>query len=442
MLPSLRPVFFTTLLALTALALVATRTTAPAQGPQDIGLIKPKFTYLKSVIAIPTMTQAPAGAEVITQVIRRDLELTGVFQLTKDARAVNQQRLKDVQAGSIDFAAWNSGKVQFLLVTEVVSAGGGRVKMLVQLYDAPSGQAIINRHIEGPDNDLRKMAHRISDEVVAMTQTFEGFAQTQLLFTNEQAQGVREVAIMDADGFNARPLTRDASLIQNPVWGSNGTEVYFTSYAGNLARIYGVQLSSGTRWAIAGYGGTNHSAAWSPAAGRLVMVLSKDGNSELYTSGRDGSGLTRVTQSSKTEGSPAWSPDGSRIAYVSDEGGKPQIYIASASGAGARKLPIPGPWADAPAWCPDGQRIAFVSRIGGRSEIYTINVDGSNIRRLTDNQRDNESPSWAPNGVHLAFASNRTGKWQIYLMLDDGSNQTALTDTGNNRQPDWGPAPQ
>lgn len=428
---------------LAAVALVAAvPAVAPAQ-PNPLGLIKPLFTYQKTVIAVPTMTQAPAGAEVITQVIRRDLELTGVFQMPKDARAINQLRLNDAQRGSIDFASWSSSGAEHLLVTEVLAVSGGRIKVLVQLFDIASGQAIINRNIEGPDADLRRLAHRISDEVVAMTKPFDGFAQTQILFTNEAQANVREVAVMDADGFNARTLTRDNSLINNPVWGNNGSEIYFSSYAGNLARIYGVQIASGTRWTIAGYGGTNSLPAWNQATGRVVMALAKDGNTEIYTSARDGSALTRVTKSPDPEGSPAWSPDGSQIAYVSNAAGKPQIYITSAQGGGARKLPIPGPWADAPDWSRDGKRIAFVSRIEGRSDIFIMNADGSGQpTRLTQGQGDNESPTWAPNSVHLTFASNRSGKWQVYLMLDDGSNQTALTSSGNNRQPDWGPAPR
>src|SRR5690606_15440216 len=290
----------------------------------------------------------------------------GFFKMPANEQMVNQLYAQDNRAGNLNFEAWRGIGAVHLLLARVVPDEGGRLAAEVMLHDVESGTAIMQRRISGPADKVRLLAHKISDEVVRFTKNVDGFAQTQILFTGEHTRGVREVGIMDADAFNLRPITRYGKTVASPVSGQHGTEAFYTSYHGHPASIYGHILATDQTWRVAAYGGTNHSAAWSEAAQRLVMVLSRDGNSEIYTSARDGSGLTRLTNTpSVTEGSPTWSPDGRRIAFVSNETGNAQIWVMNADGSGRRRLTSRGAWNDAPSWSPDGRRIAFVCREGG-----------------------------------------------------------------------------
>lgn len=411
-----------------------------------MGVVRPSATYQPTIIAVPSFGKddaAPVEHETMARIIRRDLELTGFFKMPPDQAAVNRLNLFDVKQNAVSFPEWQKMGAKHLLMANISSPSAGTLRAYVLLYDIESRRLIINRNIEGPIADVRGLAHKISDEVVRFTKACDGFAQTKFIYIGEQMPGIKEVWMMDSDGFNQRRITDYNSICTTPEWGANGTEIYYTSYHGNRANIYGHMLRSGQKWTIAAYGGTNHSPAWSPASQRIAMILSKDGGSEIYSTTRDGKDLRRLTQSKPNEASPVWSPDGRRIAFTSDEGGAVNIYVMNADGTGRRKLTSLGRWNDAPSWSPDGQRLAFVSRVEGKFDVFIINADGSkaSLRRLTMGQGDNESPSWAPNGRHIAFSSNRTGTWQIYLMLDDGTNQVALTNSGRNTQPSWGPAP-
>jgi len=420
---------------------------APAQNePQSLGTVRPQPQTVPTVIAVAPFGidgTAPVEFETMPRIIRRDLELTGFFTMAPDQRWVNAQNQLDVRNRTVNFDEWRAKGIKHYVMGSVSMPTPDTLNVLTFLYDIDTGSSIIRRNISGPAGDVRGLAHRISDEIVKMTKFCDGIAQTELLFVTEQVPGVKEIALMDADGFNIRQLTRYGTISSFPCWGANGTEIYYTSYKGNRANIYGQLLSSGKAWPIAAYGGTNHKPEWSAAAQRLVMVLSKDGNSEIYSAARDGQGLNRLTKTTFTEGSPAWSPDGRRVCYASNEAGGVHLFVANADGSGKKRLTTRGSWNDAPTWSPDGSRIAFVSRNSGVFDIFTLSADGdpSSYRRLTMNQGDNESPCWAPNGRHLAFASNRTGQWQVYMMLDDGTNQRPLTSGGRNSQPKWGPLP-
>jgi TolB protein len=332
-----------------------------------------------------------------------------------------------------------------------VYTANNRLMAEVLLYDIRTRQLVLRRTVDGPLGNPRFLAHRIADATMLQLKGIEGIFTTKIAYVSEQVPGVKEIAVMDADGFAPTQLTRLGRIATMPTWGSGAAEIYFTSYHGNRAIIYGMQLNldpssytitPGRQWTIAPYGGTNHSPAWSPAARRIAMVLSKDGNSEIYTVLRDGQDLRRVTRTPATEGSPVWSPDGRRIAFTSNEAGGVNLYMMNADGSGRTAITSGGGWNDAVAWSPDGTRLAFVRRQGGRNDIYTFDVlSGSptGLRRLTQNEGNNESPTWAPNSRHIAFTSDRSGTWQIYLMLDDGSSQRAITKSGRNKIPRWSP---
>lgn len=411
----------------------------------SLGTVTPNYSTEKSVIAVASFgTDNSVGLEfeTIPRVIRRDLEISGFFLPPSDQDRVRRINIKETKENKVYFDVWQEMGVDYYLMGNTSRKSADEIQVRIIFYDIESEQLLINRYVTGPSSNPRIVAHRIADEIVKTTQFVDGIAETKLLFLSEMVRGVREVALVDADGFNQRNITQFQNLCATPTWGANGTEVYYTSYIGNRAKIYGQMLSSGQTWEIASYGGTNHSPAWNQTRKELLVVLSKDGNSEIYATQRNGQNLRRLTRSKAVDGSPTWSPDGSKYAYVSNELGGAKIFVANADGSNKRQLVAKGGWNDAPSWSPDGERVAFVSEINGKNEIFVINAnaDPSTIQRLTQNQGNNESPSWAPNSRHIAFSSDRSGSWQIYIMLDDGSSQVQITTSGNNRQPDWSPA--
>lgn len=415
---------------------------AQGRDPQNLGVLKPQATYVKHTIYVAPFrveSNVAQTIETIPRIIRRDLEISGYFKPPADLPNAGSQNLTDGKRGAVDFDAWKKMGVEFYVMGRALNDGGVRVL----LYNIDSRSMIFSRVFTDAPNQERRLAHAISDEIVKYVTGAEGIASTKILYVTEQMPGTKEIAIMDADGFAPRQLTNHGSICTTPDWGARGTEFFYTSYHGNRGNLYGQQLSSGKAWTVAAYGGTNHSPAWSEAAGRLVLVLSKDGNSEIYTAGRDGSDLRRLTKTKATEGSPTWSPDGTKIAFTSNEEGGVHLFVMNADGSGKRRITQRGHWNDAVSWSPDGRRLCFVSRIGGVNDIFICDASGDNAsyKRLTQNQGQNESPQWAPDGRHILFSSNRAGGWQVYIMLDDGSNQIVLSAGGKNSQPSMGPIP-
>jgi Tol biopolymer transport system component len=165
---------------------------------------------------------------------------------------------------------------------------------------------------------------------------------------------------------------------------------------------------------------------------------------DIYVMNADGSGETRLTNSSAHEFSPVWSPDGEKIAF----GRNSSIYVIDSDGTGQTRLTDDASAYTGLAWSPDGEKIAFTrSDVGtGNEAIYVMNADGSGKTRLTNFPKNEYSPTWSPDGEKIAFTREKVSLkldaaiYDIYVMNADGTGRTRLTNTIESEEiPTWSP---
>jgi dipeptidyl aminopeptidase/acylaminoacyl peptidase len=161
-------------------------------------------------------------------------------------------------------------------------------------------------------------------------------------------------------------------------------------------------------------------AAFPGQNGRIAFVSERDGNREIYVMNADGSGQTRLTNTTADEWGPAFSPDGSRIAFESRRDGNGEIYVMEADGSGQTRLTYNAALDGEPAFSPDDRKIAF-SRGG---DIYVMNADGSGQTLVANNGYE---PEFSLDGSKIVFVSFRDGDAEIYVMNADGSGQMRRT---------------
>ena len=87
---------------------------------------------------------------------------------------------------------------------------------------------------------------------------------------------------MDADGEGLVRLTRDGPCALARTGRPDGKALLYTSFVQGFPDVYVAELSTGHRRRVSGFAGLNSGAAMSPDGKRVALVLSKDGNPELY----------------------------------------------------------------------------------------------------------------------------------------------------------------
>ena len=396
----------------------------------------------------PRADAAKSHSVLFTQVVRDDLQFSGILELVSPSFYPTQVPTIPSELRNL---TWTDAPVNANLVAfGNLSESTAEVAIQAWLYDVrnPSSQAVLGKIYRGAPTDaqVRKFAHQFADEIVSkLSGGLPGVASTQIAFVSSRT-GAKEIWVMDYDGANQHPLTSLRSISLTPRWSPDASRIAFTCFAKaygiTSAQICMYSLDTAKLVSFPRFRGTNITPAWSPDGTRIIFSSSMQGNPELYVTDVNGGRPKRLSIANGASMSPAWNPKtGQTIAFVSDRGGVPQLYLANSDGTNVTKLDLPDMgYVIDPAWAPNGQLLAFSwRRPSGNYDIYVMDAATRQIVELTRDAGRNERPSWAPDGRHIVFESTRGGARQIWVMLADGSQAHQLTNTGHNESPNWSP---
>ena len=308
-----------------------------------------------------------------------------------------------------------------------VAPSGGDLKASCQVVRLNDQSVLLSKNYSMQTSQARALAHRMADDIVEAVTGHKGIASMRIALVGNRT-GKKELYLCDGDGGSVRQLTGEGRIAICPNWGPDGNSIVYTSFMRNFPDVCRIDLNRNRREMLASYGGLNTGAAVSPDGKDLALILSIDGNPELYIKNIRSGKLTRLTNSPRAaEASPDWSPDGSQLVYASDQSGvgRPQLYIISREGGTPRRISSRGTENIAPDWGPNGL-IACASRVGGQYIIAVIQPSSGQTSYLTSDGADYEDPSWAPDGRHIVAARSVNHQSSIYLLDTVSDRPVAL----------------
>ncbi|MDX8395255.1 MAG: DPP IV N-terminal domain-containing protein, partial [Mariprofundaceae bacterium] len=274
-------------------------------------------------------------------------------------------------------------------------------------------------------NELRQLAHQMSDYIYKAMIGVSGHFQSQLLYVKKYGRKA-DLMYMDQDGFNLQVVGEKFTLLLSPDWSPNGRFVALNTYVGNRPRLETFDLATGKRKSFGRFKGLNSSPAYSPDGRYIAAALSHTGNVEIHIYDIKKGEWRQFTHHKGIDTTPTWSPDGKWIAFTSNRSGSPQIYRKPIKGGKARRISHKAKYNTSPAWSPKGDRIAMITLKKWNFALATMRTDGTELRYLATGKQI-ESPAWSPNGQMLLYSAETDGIRRIYRVPAWGGKAEAIT---------------
>jgi TolB protein len=383
-------------------------------------------------VAIPVLENEGALPRSVSDVVRDDLERSGLFNL------VNLGMVSLPEAVMPDLAAMRARGADAVLSGTVVPLADGRFDVRVRLFDTQKQVELGALAMRMAPTQNRATGHRIADFVYERLTGLPGYFSTRIAYVVKSGPRY-ELQVADADGMNPQTALASREPIISPAWAPDGQRLAYVSFEAKKPVVYVHDLPTGQRHVVANFRGSNSAPAWSPDGRQLAVVLSKDGPSQIYLINADGTGVRRLTTSAGIDTEPAWSADGQSIYFTSDRGGSAQIYRVDLGGGAPQRVTFDGTYNVTPRPSPDGRSLAYVTRNAGRFQIAVMDLTSRHTSILTDTVRD-ESPSFAPNGRMILYASESGGRGVLAAVSSDGRVKQRLSiQAADVREPAWGP---
>jgi TolB protein len=414
------------LLALLAQASLARAQDQQPAGPQDespLGQLLITGNTQDQVTPLAILPSLSPDLEdvIVRGVVRRDFELTGMFNVIPDNKA--PEGLYGFE-DPVDIKAWTRLGAEVIIKVAARQADGGNIKIYGLCYFLSHGkEPVYEKTFVVRKDQVRVTAHRITDALLGAITGRNGGFSSHLTFTARVSKNA-SVYTVDADGHNIQAVSSAADTSLAPFWGPNGSLFYLRSH--NYSAFQLVQVGGAAPLQLP-FKDSVYSAAFSPDHKRLAVAVANAEGSSVYVGNADGSNMQKV---SKTEVAthPVFSPSG-KLAWVGGaaEHAGHRIYVDG------KAVSPPGFSAAAPSFCDteDGIFLTYAVAVGEGQDLVMSGETGGNLTRLTQHQGSNSYPACSPDGRLLAFFSDHTKSPGLYIKsLKSGQQQKISSQVG------------
>ncbi len=396
------------------------------------------------IAVVPFATQGETLPQDISAIIGKDLENSGRFKVY--GRHMLNEFPSEASRVSTDY--FRQLGTDNVVIGKIDIQADGQYQVSFQLLDmlqAKGSTAVLNKQYTVTGQNLRAVAHHISDLVYQHLTGTRGIFSTKLAYVvvkrggNSPPHYILEVS--DQDGYNPRPMLDSSQPIMSPAWSPNGKLIAYVSFENRRASIYLQDVAMGTRHLLSEFPGINGAPAWSPDGRRLALVLSKSGSPNIYLMDIASRHLTQITHDFYINTEPAFSSDGTSLLFTSNRSdGRPQIYQVNLRTLATSRLSFDGDYNARASYTRDGKHVVMIHRVSGIYNIGFLNLDNGTMRVLTPPAVDSASPSMAPNDSMVLYDTVYNGRNVLGMVSSDGRVQLVLpARDGDAQDPAWSP---
>ena len=380
------------------------------------------------------------------RIIDRNLCWSGVFLVT-DSR---YRTCRTADGNQVDM------KIMLKLKGTVTDNGDLVPKHLILTVADNDGVPLFPLELPIRKNRFREaeLMDLINEMSVQLT-GLKGILGSTIAFTLKQPKRRKIIARINTHGKKLAAVSRNKFINLLPSWSPKGDAIVYTTLSrrGTAIMFNDCLKVVGCKYRPVKLLSSNISAAgisknflsvsggtWFSNGHKLIVTLSRKGNSDLYEFDRLKRKVIRLTTHRAIDTVPDLSPDNQHLIFVSDRSGHEQIYYLKLGTKIPFQLTFGRGSSSDPVWSPDGTLIAFSKISSGHSQIHLMDPFTGEDNFLTRSRFNSEQPSWSPDGRQIAFVSSSTGVDKLYIMFIDGTGRRRLTRTPRDFEeggPSW-----
>ncbi len=366
---------------------------------------------LPKMAVVPIITAGTADS-VVNLVVRRDMELSGQFEVLDENTAPQGPFTR---TSPLDLAAWRGKGAEYVLrvFSQPAPNDSAKTELIGDAYltpvtaqkahlaaagdsaALPETKPAFHAVVPTATIEVRAASHRLVDVLLgALTGRPGGFA-SEMTYV-EKVGRWRRVFAIDADGFDLRALGPINATALSPAFGP-GSQIYYAlsiDYS-PFRLVFGPSATP----VPLGVPGSIMGLAFSSDHTRMALTVMDGGQSQLWVGEK---GRLQPMATPPFANHPIFGPTG-KNAYIA---GSPvqRVYIEG------KPISPPGFMASAPVFCdtPQGLLVVYTVGIGAGADIIATDSSGGAVRRLTRHEGANTYAACSPDGRLVAFFS--TGK--------------------------------
>ncbi|NUQ72379.1 MAG: PD40 domain-containing protein [Polyangiaceae bacterium] len=372
---------------------------------------------------LPKIAVAPSLASdmedvTLRSVVRRDLDLSGEFELLDDEKAPESAWDNYQPDAAVDLKAWSGRGLEAVVKVSgrPVNAADAELRAQVYLVARPPNP-VYEARIVVAAADVRAHAHRLADLVIGALTGQNGGFSSRMTFASGTGK-LRRAYVIDADGGNPHALSPSNGIAIAPAFGRNEDLYYALSVGGDEYKI--VSASSGP--VDSSVKGSVYGIAFSKDRSQVAISVGVGPTIRVFA----GSDFTSLAPASDVAMAlhPAFTPSG-KLAFAGAGSSGQRIYVDN------KPISPDGLFASAPTFCnhPDGVRAVFAVGVGKDTDLVSTGETGGPLVRLTQGQGRNGYPACSPDGRLVAFFSTRaSGEGPgLYIMREGGGRPKRIS---------------
>ncbi len=352
---------------------------------------------------------------------------------------------------------WKLKDYSYVISFRVTDSKSDKFNISTKMYNVGSNEIESEREFTISTKEVREIGHQVSDFLYQGVFGKESIFKTQIVFVSDEAtknrkiNQIKELYIMDFDGYNVKRLTYHKGNVISPAISPDKSKIVYSLVQNFKVKkkrnvdLRILDLKTLNSQVLSDKSGLNTGASFTADGGSILLTLSLGGNADIYKMNLSSKKLSRLTSHYSDDVDPSLSSDGKLMSFLSGRSGRAHIYTADASGLekNVQRISYVGRFNATPRFSPDSKEIVFSSWVDNRFDLYRIGSNGRGLVRLTKNFGSNEEPMFSKDNEFIIFTSQRVLSAQkaiqdVYIMNREGEILGQITkDFGNCSAPRW-----